>query len=132
MSSTKPWIINLGFSSHSFISCFLFYRILESKLFHTVVKLSDGSIFVFGGRESPLRPCLDYGIFKVDEKYREHCTAERFDETKPNNEVSIFSWKGELSPISPHEQERKEPSPRWRHSATRIFLKGNIFAILHF
>ena len=92
-------------------------------MFHTIVQLSNGSFFVFGGRESPLKPCLDYGIFTMDEDSLE---TNRNSPTDPVKEISNFIWKGALS-MQPSETERQrnEPCPRWRHTATRVIIEGN-------
>jgi len=108
-------------ASHTIQSYALFDK---SKLFHTVSKLSNGSIFVFGGRESPLKPCLDYGIFKIEELLRKHCTENDADETHLRKRALVFDWAAQLSTDASCVQERIEPCPRWRHSATRVFIRG--------
>ena len=94
------------------------------------MKLSDGSLFVFGGRESPLKPCLDYGIFRVNEMYGEHSNEDDFSETHLSKGAS-FIWRGKLSPHSSNEQERTEPYPRWRHSATTVSINGIVNSVVY-
>ncbi|XP_002162013.3 tRNA wybutosine-synthesizing protein 4 isoform X1 [Hydra vulgaris] len=73
-------------------------------MFHTMVLLDDGSIFVYGGRLSPVKPCCSYGLYKLEN-----------DTLKP---IQIFSNCSCSS-------ENSNPKCRWRHSA--VNLKGNIY-----
>ena len=94
-------------------------------MFHSIVKLFDGSYFMFGGRESPLKPCLDYGFFKIDAMNHDDNTDEG-EETGQGKSILIYRWRDELSshPSSHSGDVRKKPCPRWRHSATGIFIAG--------
>ena len=87
--------------------------------------LKNGSIFVFGGRGAPTRPCTDYGIFEINTEClnkAEACGHGR------DNELILWSWKADLTgKDSSCDTERVEtdfPCARWRHSATAIDIKG--------
>ena len=110
-----------------------------NRVFHTTTLLSDGSIFLFGGRESPLKPCTDYGMFRLDMEVYFGNAAE-VDAAS----YSEFIWKGLLmktavrndavtrvSDDTKDELKRYEatdlveqPCCRWRHCATAVCLAG--------
>ena len=71
------------------------------RMFHTMVLLNDQTVFLFGGRLSPKKPCCSYGFYKVEN-----------DNLEP---IHIFN---DCSCAS----ENGNPKCRWRHSA--VYLKG--------
>eukprot|EP00112_Aurelia_sp_Birch-Aquarium-sp1_P016677 Seg3801.3 transcript_id=Seg3801.3/GoldUCD/mRNA.D3Y31 product="tRNA wybutosine-synthesizing protein 4" protein_id=Seg3801.3/GoldUCD/D3Y31 len=94
-------------------------------MFHSCTTLKDGSVFVFGGRGAPTRPCTDYGIFKINTE-----CFNRNEEYGHNNDNKTihWSWKADLTETNlPCDTERLEmeiPCARWRHTATAVDIKG--------
>lgn len=62
-------------------------------MYHTTIPISEQMIFIFGGRVSPKKPCLDYGVWKVEKESIRCIDKCRLD----NNSC--------------------HPKPRWRHAA---------------
>ena len=92
-------------------------------MFHTASAFSDNSIIIHGGRTSPTKPCSE--TIKLSIMGNSGCRSsnstaisiERSSETESNGLQSFYAYgqtclecKGDL------------PTPRWRHTATRIVL----------
>ncbi|XP_065053055.1 tRNA wybutosine-synthesizing protein 4-like [Rhopilema esculentum] len=117
----------------------------SNRVFHTTTLLSDGSIFLFGGRESPLKPCTDYGIFRLDIKVDCGNTAEVVAAS-----YSEFIWKGAIRKAAvsndavtrvsndtkddPKRYEAtdvvEQPCCRWRHCAVAVCIAGEEYVLI--
>ena len=78
-------------------------------MYHSVTAISPTTVFLFGGRVSPARPLLTYGMYELQEGRL--CPEETYT----------------LSSLD------CEPAPRWRHRAIKCGgLLSNSFFLLKF
>lgn len=88
-------ILNLGSDKITLSEINLNMRMM----YHTTTPISEQIFFIFGGRVSPKKPCLDYGVWKVD-----------------NDSIRCID-KCRLGDNLCH------PKPRWRHAAAHCYGK---------
>ena len=110
------------------------------RMFHTTTALNNGSFFIFGGRTSPLKPrtfCLLLKIEKTQERSSKFSSSVSIGSVSESiktthtrtGEDACYCGEGFRYSCDVLDFAQEGPSPRWRHTATRITLKGNMSII---
>lgn len=116
------------------VDCFvtnIYLLISGGRIFHTATALSSSDILIYGGRTSPAKPCaqtlllsLTNNTESISSNYS--CGASQSGRSESEYEGDN-DFQSSLIPNPCYKQTVLNcggdiPEPRWRHSATHVFL----------
>ena len=109
----------------------IYLLISGGRIFHTATALSSSDILIYGGRTSPAKPCAQTLLLSLTNNTESIYSNSSCGASRSGRAESKFAGDKDFQSSRIINQCYKQtvlncgghiPEPRWRHSATHVFL----------
>ena len=109
----------------------IFLFISGGRIFHTATAFSSSDILIYGGRTSPAKPCVQTLLLSLTNNTESICSNSSCGDSQSGRSEIEYEGDKDFQSSRIINQCYKQtvlncggdiPEPRWRHSATHLFL----------
>ena len=117
-------IVGMTLMTVDYVVTNIYLLISGGRIFHTATALSSSDILIYGGRTSPAKPCAQTLLLSLTNNAESISSNSSCGKdfqsspiTNPCYKQTVLNCVGDI------------PEPRWRHSATHVFLPDGMLNV---
>ena len=124
-------IVGMTLMTVDYVITNIYLLISGGRIFHTATALSSSDILIYGGRTSPAKPCAQTLLLSLTNNSESISSNSSCGASQNGRAESEFEGDRDFQSSRIINQCYKQtvldcggdiPEPRWRHSATHVFL----------
>ena len=124
-------IVGMTLMTVDYVITNIYLLISGGRIFHTATALSSSDILIYGGRTSPAKPCAQTLLLSLTKNTESISSNSSCGASQSGRAESKFEGDKDFQSSRIINQCYKQtvlncggdiPEPRWRHSATHVFL----------